>query len=53
MKVKQVLAIMIISATTAVASMWGYNKFVQKETYVYNDASGLEVKVLFCDGSNW
>lgn len=45
MKVKHVLAIMMISASTAVASMWGYNKFVQKETYVYNDASGQEVKV--------
>src|SRR2546423_1670316 len=45
MKLKHVLAIMIISASTAVASMWGYNKFVQKETYVYNEASGQEVKV--------
>jgi len=36
---------MVISASTAVASMWGYNKFVQKETYVYNEASGQEVKV--------
>ncbi len=35
MKLKHVLAIMTISATTTVASMWGYNKFVQKETYVY------------------
>ena len=45
MKLKHVLAIMTISATTAVASMWGYNKFVQKETYVYEGATGQEVKV--------
>jgi len=47
MKLKHVLGIMTISATTAVASMWGYNKFVQKETYVYNTgaAAGSDVKV--------
>ncbi|HEY4147643.1 MAG TPA: trypsin-like peptidase domain-containing protein [Chitinophagaceae bacterium] len=45
MKLKHVLAIMAISATTAVASMWGYNKFVPKETYVYGSATGQEVKV--------
>lgn len=49
MKLKHVLAIMTISATTAVASMWGYSKFVQKEPYVYENGapgqSGQEGKV--------
>ena len=30
MKFKQVAAIMLISATTAVGSMWAYNKISQK-----------------------
>jgi len=45
MKLKQAFAIVIISASTAVASMWGYNKFFQKDTYVYHDSNGQEVKV--------
>jgi len=35
MKLKQVAAIMLISATTAVGSMWAYNKISQNDTYVY------------------
>ena len=35
MKLKQVAAIMLISATTAVGSMWAYNKITQNDTYVY------------------
>ncbi len=35
MKIKQVAAIMLISASTAVASMWAYNKIVKDDTYVY------------------
>ena len=35
MKLKQVAAIMLISATTAVGSMWAYNKILEKDTYVY------------------
>ncbi len=39
MKAKQVLAIMLISASTAVASMWGYNHFVAGKTYYYGQDS--------------
>ncbi|MEP6725355.1 MAG: trypsin-like peptidase domain-containing protein, partial [Bacteroidota bacterium] len=35
MKLKQVAAIMLISATTAVGSMWAYNKISQTDAYVY------------------
>jgi len=35
MKLKQVVAIMLISSSTAVGSMWAYNKISQKDTYVY------------------
>ncbi|MDE3247600.1 MAG: trypsin-like peptidase domain-containing protein [Bacteroidota bacterium] len=35
MKLKQVAAIMLISATTAVGSMWAYNKITKNDTYVY------------------
>ena len=35
MKVKQILAVVLISATTAVGSMWGYQKLTTSNTYVY------------------
>jgi Do/DeqQ family serine protease len=35
MKFKQVAAIMLISAATAVGSMLAYNKYAQKNTYLY------------------
>jgi len=35
MKLNQVAAVMLISATTAVGSMWAYNKITQHDTYVY------------------
>jgi serine protease Do len=35
MKLKQVAAIMLISATTTVGSMWAYNKISKTDTYVY------------------
>ena len=35
MKLKQVAGIMLISATTAVGSMWAYNKISHNDTYVY------------------
>ena len=35
MKLKQVAAIMLISASTAVGSMWAYNRISQHDTYVY------------------
>ena len=46
MKLKQVAAIMLISSTTAVGSMWAYNKISQKDTYVYpSQVSGTNNKV--------
>ncbi|MFT3936552.1 MAG: trypsin-like peptidase domain-containing protein [Chitinophagaceae bacterium] len=45
MKLKQVAAIMLISATTAVGSMWAYNKITQNDTYVYqSQAQGGNTK---------
>jgi Do/DeqQ family serine protease len=35
MKLKQVIAIMFISASTAVGSVWTYNHMVESDTYVY------------------
>ncbi len=35
MKFKQVLAIMTISAVTAIGSMWAYSKILHKDTYFY------------------
>jgi serine protease Do len=35
MKLRQVAAIMLISAGTAVGSMWAYNKISKNDTYVY------------------
>jgi Do/DeqQ family serine protease len=36
MKAKQILAVVLISATTAVGSMWGYQKINSSNTYVYS-----------------
>lgn len=38
MKAKQVLGVIIISATTALATIWGYNHLVTAKTYVYSTA---------------
>jgi serine protease Do len=35
MKAKQVLSIFLISASTALATMWGYNHFSNNKTYFY------------------
>ncbi|GAC1426489.1 MAG: trypsin-like peptidase domain-containing protein [Chitinophagaceae bacterium] len=46
MKLKQVAAIMLISAGTAVGSMWAYNRISQQDTYVYqSQAPGSASKV--------
>lgn len=55
---KQVLGIVLISATTAVGSMWTYNKFVQKNTYYYQsnnnskDTNKLPSNYVNFDGKN-
>ncbi|HWK04414.1 MAG TPA: trypsin-like peptidase domain-containing protein [Puia sp.] len=41
MKAKQVVAVILISASTAVATMWGYNHVIgNKTTYYYSQDSG-------------
>jgi serine protease Do len=37
MKLKQIAAIVLLSATTTFATMWGYNRFVKHDTYVYQN----------------
>lgn len=51
MKLKQVLLIVAISAATAVGSVWGYNKFVDKEIVIGSGEKGLPVNYAgFFDG---
>src|SRR4051812_6457476 len=57
MKVKQILAVVLISATTAVGSMWGYQKFSTSNTYVYNQPQSAQGKLPgnyagYYDGAN-
>ncbi|MEJ7739104.1 MAG: Do family serine endopeptidase [Chitinophagaceae bacterium] len=59
MKLKQVVAIIFLSASTAVGSVWTYNKIVEKDTYHYesNTDSRKSVKAPanyagFFDGVN-
>ena len=40
MKAKQVVAVILISASTAVATMWGYNHVTGSNTYYYSQDSG-------------
>lgn len=39
---KQVLAIVLISAGTSAATLWGYNRFVREDGYVYPNKAGQE-----------
>jgi len=54
MKARQVFAIILISASTAIASMWGYNHFASGKTYYYSqtqDSSKLPANYAkFFDG---
>src|ERR1700689_2849317 len=41
MRAKQAIAVILLSASTAIASMWGYDHFSKKQPYVYSqDSSG-------------
>ncbi len=40
MRAKQVAAVILISATTCLATMWGYNRFIGGRTYYYSQDSG-------------
>ncbi|MBS1918360.1 MAG: Do family serine endopeptidase [Bacteroidetes bacterium] len=39
MKAKQVVAVILLSASTALATMWGYNHFAVNKTYTYSQDS--------------
>src|ERR1700679_4251925 len=39
MRAKQVVAVILISASTALATMWGYNHFTNGKTYYYSQDS--------------
>jgi len=54
MKAKQVVAVMLISASTAVATMWGYNHVASGKTYFYSQDSGKVPAnyAKFFDGEN-
>jgi len=45
MKFKQVAAIMLISATTAVGSVWTYSRIVENQTYHYESTTTKNPKV--------
>ena len=40
MKVKQIVAVVLISAATALTTMWGYSRFTVGKTYYYSQDSG-------------
>jgi len=54
MKARQVVAVILISASTAVATMWGYNHMVAGKTYYYSQDSGKVPSnyAKFFDGQN-
>lgn len=54
MKAKQVVAVILISASTAVATMWGYNHIATGKTYLYSQDSGKVPSnyAKFFDGKN-
>jgi serine protease Do len=45
MKFKQIAAIVLLSATTTFATMWGYQRFAKQETYVYQNDNNDSGKI--------
>lgn len=45
MKFKQIAAIVLLSATTTFATMWGYQRFARQETYVYQNDNNDSGKI--------
>src|SRR5579863_62101 len=39
MRARQAIAVILLSASTAIATMWGYNHFTRKQTYYYSATS--------------
>jgi Do/DeqQ family serine protease len=54
MRAKQALAVILLSASTAVATMWAYNHFTSGKTYYYSQDSGKVPAnyVKFFEGAN-
>jgi serine protease Do len=54
MKVRQAAAVIFLSATTAIATLWGYNHFFANKTYTYSqDSSKVPVNYAkFFNGEN-
>lgn len=42
MNMKQVLTVVLVSATTTLGVMWGYNRIVSSETYIYPSTTSLD-----------
>jgi len=55
MKAKQVVAVILLSASTALATMWGYNHFAVNKTYAYSqDSSKVPANYAkFFDGAKY
>lgn len=45
MKLKQILAIVLLSSATTVFTMWGYNRYVKSDTYIYHSENNDSGKV--------
>ncbi|PZR14748.1 MAG: serine protease, partial [Flavobacterium psychrophilum] len=45
MKFKQIAAIVLLSATTTFATMWGYQRFAKQDTYVYQNDNNDSGKI--------
>lgn len=55
MRFRQVLGVVLISAATAVGSVWGYNRFVDTRPYIYSSADSGKIPANyagFFDGIN-
>src|ERR1700741_3331557 len=44
MKIKQILSVVLLSAVTTVGTLWGYQRFIQKDTYVYRSENSQQGK---------
>jgi serine protease Do len=52
MKLKNILAVVLISATTAVLSVWGYGKFMERQYAGIQDPSKVPVNYAGFFGNN-
>lgn len=45
MKFKQIITVVLLSAATTVATMWGYNRYTKNDTYVYQQGKANDAKL--------